>query len=232
MTDDQFGRRALIRGAGLAAAGVLAGGGAAYADSAAAPYGKPPRTPRAALAALVEGNRRWVSGKVRHPHQDPQRRREVATKQEPFAVVVDCIDSRVGPELIFDAGLGDLMVVRTAAQTLDPLVTGAVEYGPAELDVPLIVVLGHQRCGAVTAAAEALHQGKRLPGNLQRIVEALRPAYTRSHGNVEQMIRVHAKDTAARLAADPLLAPRVAKGRLKVVAGYYALDTGKVSLFT
>ncbi|PZG23678.1 carbonic anhydrase [Nonomuraea aridisoli] len=215
-------RRAVLRTTGLLTAGLLLG-----AAPAAAAVRRP--TPAGAWAELRRGNRRWASGKVLHPHQDRARRDEVADKQEPYATVVSCIDSRVAPELVFDAGLGDLLTVRSAAQTIDPLVSGAIEYGPAELDVPLVVVLGHQRCGAISAAAHALDEGRRLPGRLQDIVEALRPAYERADGDVENMTKLNTVGVVADLKADQLLARQVARGRLKIVGAYYSLDTGLVT---
>ncbi|MBG0814559.1 carbonic anhydrase [Planomonospora sp. ID82291] len=235
MKIDAQTRRRILGGAVFVTGALLAGaglGGTALAESAfrARPRrDEHPETPEEAWAELRAGNRRWESGIANHPHQGMDRRSAVARKQEPYAVVVSCIDSRVPPEVVFDTGLGDLLVVRTAAQTIDPLVTGAVEYGPAELDVPLIVVLGHQRCGAVTATAEALREGRELPGRLRDIASALRPAYERSGGNVDEMIRINTVDVAARLKADRLLAPRIAKQRLKVVGAHYSLDTGKVT---
>jgi carbonic anhydrase len=238
MDKDMITRRGVLRGTGLLAGGLLAGaglvGGVALGDSGpqvlplAGPE-KRPATPDEAWAALREGNRRWVSGAIEHPRQDAARRVSVAQKQAPYAVVLSCIDSRVPPELVFDAGLGDLMVVRTAAQTIDPLVTGAAEYGPAELEVPLVVVLGHQRCGAVTAASEALRTGKKLPGELQHIVSALRPAYKSSGGDIEAMVKANTVNVVNRLRADALLAPRIAKRRLKVIGAHYSLDSGEVT---
>ncbi len=238
MSKSMITRRGVLRGTGLLAGGLLAGSGLAggIALGASAPqtappgdHPKSPTTPDAAWTQLREGNRRWVSGTVEHPHQDQARRVEVAQKQAPYAVVLSCIDSRVPPELVFDAGLGDLMVVRTAAQTIDPLVTGAAEYGPAELEVPLVVVLGHQRCGAVTAASEALRTGKKLPGELQNIVTALRPAYERSKGDIDAMVRANTVNVVTRLRADDLLAPRIARRSLKVIGAYYSLDSGEVT---
>ncbi|MFF4621063.1 carbonic anhydrase [Nonomuraea jabiensis] len=228
-------RRALLR-AGILTGGLLTGAASAstavFARTAQPSNTAPdqrPATPDQAWATLREGNRRWVDGTATHPNQDAARRQEVAQKQDPFAVVFSCIDSRVSPELVFDRGLGDLFVVRTAGQTIDPLVTGAAEYGPAELGTPLVVVLGHQRCGAVTAAAESLHDHKKLPGELDTIASALRSAYTRSGGDVDKMIRINTVDVVQQLKKDKLFAPRIAKGQLKVIGAYYSIDTGAVS---
>jgi carbonic anhydrase len=185
----------------------------------------------------MDGNKRWVSGKLQHPDRDPRRRDLVAEGQDPFGVILSCIDSRVPPELLFDTGLGDLFVMRTGGQVVDSVVTGSVEYGPMTSGTPLIVVLGHQRCGAVKAAHKALKDGKPLPGNLQAIAEGLRPAYEviakEKHANpVDAMTRVHIKQTSANLRINDDLAPLVKKGDLAVVSAYYSLDTGRVEVLT
>jgi carbonic anhydrase len=194
-----------------------------------------PGSPREALAVLLAGNQRWASGRLRHPHQSIARRESVAAFQAPFAVVFSCIDSRVPPELVFDRGLGDLFAVRTAAQSVDNVTLGSVEFGPAELSTGLIMVLGHERCGAVTATIEAIQDhGGRAPGNIQAIVNALRPAYNaavRQPGDpVDNMVRAQTRLTVAQLKADALLADRVRTGALVVVGGRYDLDSGRVEL--
>ncbi|KOV59642.1 carbonic anhydrase [Streptomyces sp. MMG1121] len=185
----------------------------------------------------MDGNARWVSGNLQHPDRDPDRRQLVAQQQEPFGAILSCIDSRVPPELLFDTGLGDLYVMRTGGQAIDAVVTGSVEYGPMTSDTPLVVVLGHQRCGAVKAAYQSLRDGKPLPGNLQAIVRALRPSYERAvkEGGadpVETMARAQAKLTATALRSNDDLAPLVRKGSLAVVGAYYSLDTGKVEVLS
>lgn len=220
------GPDAVVAGAG--AAGKASGASAAAAgDACEVP------TPGAALGRLRAGNARWVSGRLQHPHQSVERREEVSGGQCPFAVVVICIDSRVTPEVIFDTGIGDLFVVRTAAQVLDAIATGSVEYGPANVGTPLVVVLGHQRCGAVTAAEAAIREESPLPGHMQRIVEELRPAYDAACGAggqdcVDRMVRANTRQTVDTLQGNSLLAPLVEKGELDIVGGYYSLDTGRV----
>ncbi|MDH6132463.1 carbonic anhydrase [Kitasatospora sp. MAA4] len=187
-----------------------------------------------ALRRLRDGNGNWVGNRVRHPDASLPRRQDLAGGQAPFAVVFSCIDSRVPPELVFDQGLGDLLVVRTAAHTLDRLVAGSLEYGPAELATPLLVVLGHQRCGAVTAAVQAFRTGEPLPGHLADVAEDLRAPYeavayeAAPQELVEAVVREQTRQVAARLRADRLLAPLVAQGRLLVQGAYYSLDTGAV----
>lgn len=196
-----------------------------------------PGSPGTALARLVEGNKRWVDGTLRHPDRDPRRREFVAQEQNPYGVILSCIDSRVPPELLFDTGLGDLFVLRTGGQVVAPVVTGSVEYGPMTSGTPLVVVLGHQRCGAIKAAYEAMRDGQELPGNLQTIADALRPAYRatlreKADDPVDAMIRIHVEQTAEDLRSNNDLAPLVKKGDLAVVSAYYSLDTGRVEVLT
>ncbi|WP_173864815.1 carbonic anhydrase [Streptomyces roseifaciens] len=231
-------RRALLAG-GLAVGAIALTGCSARSDAPWAAAGLAhevrPVTPAAAFARLMDGNRRWVSGHLHHPDRDPDRREFVAQAQEPFGSVLSCIDSRVPPELLFDTGLGDLYVMRTGGQAVGPVVTGSVEYGPMTSGTPLIVVLGHQRCGAVEAAYKSFRDHKPLPGNLQAIARALRPAYERAvreggSDPVESMARAQVRLTAADLRSNRDLAPLVRKRALAVVAAYYSLDTGRVEV--
>ncbi|MET9612512.1 carbonic anhydrase [Kitasatospora indigofera] len=231
-------RRSVLRAGTLAVAALAAqlGTGTASAAPSASGGAAGVQGPGEALARLKAGNAAWVADRSAHPDASSARRRDLATHQEPFAVVFSCIDSRVPPELVFDQGLGDLMVIRTAAHTLDGLVTGSLEYGPAELGAPLLVVLGHQRCGAVTAAVKSFQEGARLPGHLADIARDLRAPYeeARRQGTapeqlVEATIRAQTRQTVAGLRSDRLLRPLVAAGKLRVVGAYYSLDTGEVT---
>ncbi|MFI1483943.1 carbonic anhydrase [Streptomyces sp. NPDC020747] len=242
-------RRAILTG-GLAATAALVTGCSSKTDStgpattagAAAKVPSPsasaaPNSSRAAFARLMEGNKRWVNGALQHPDRDPRRREFVAQAQDPYGVILSCIDSRVPPELLFDTGLGDLFVLRTGGGVVGPVVTGSVEYGPMTSGTPLIVVLGHQRCGAIKAAYGAMNTGKKLPGNLQSIADALRPAYRatlkgKTDDPVDTMTRNHVMQTAADLRSNSDLAPLVRKGDLAVVSAYYSLDTGRVEVLT
>ncbi|MBW8482562.1 carbonic anhydrase [Actinomadura parmotrematis] len=242
------GRRALLA-AGPALLGSMAlgpvvlggaGGCAGTARHAAAAGGRDPRerlSAAQAWARLAAGNRLWAAGRPRRPDADAARRRQVAAGQAPLATVVACIDSRVAPEVVFDQGLGDVFAVRTGAQTLDGLVAGSVAFGPLEGGTPLVVVLGHQRCGAVTAAVAALEAGRRPPGGLADVVGALRPAYYEARragaGDlVERTVRAQVVRTARAVAGDRLLAARVRAGTLGVVGAYYSLDSGWVSVLS
>lgn len=185
-------------------------------------------TPQHAFRLLEEGNRRWVRGRLVHPHQTVARRIAVAPAQHPFATVFSCIDSRVPPEIVFDRGVGDLFVIRTAAQTMDGLVQGAVEYGEEEAATPLVVVLGHQRCGAVTLAVQALNTGAEVPDHLVDVVNALRPAYDAAKplpgDQIDNTIRAQIRLTVEQLRADPT----VEAADSHVFGAYYCLDTGVV----
>ncbi|MEV7885821.1 carbonic anhydrase [Streptomyces sp. NPDC002817] len=241
-------RRTIVTG-GLAATAALLTGcssssgaeptvqvGAAGAASTPSPsVGARPDSPSGAFTRLMQGNRRWVKGTLLHPDQDPRRREAVAEEQKPYAVVLSCIDSRVPPELVFDTGIGDLFVIRTGGQVVAPVVTGSVEYGPLTAGTPLIVVLGHQRCGAIKAAYKAMHDRTTLPGNLQAISESLRTAYEatvaqKAADPVDAMIRIHARQTAAALRTNTSLSPLAEEGDLAVVSAYYSLDTGRVDV--
>ncbi|MEU0203321.1 MULTISPECIES: carbonic anhydrase [unclassified Streptomyces] len=227
-------RRTLLRTALTGAAALGAGLGAAR-PATAAPHtpgpGHRPATPGEALKELAAGNRRWRDYRERHPHEDPEIRRTLTTAQHPFAVVLGCIDSRVPPELVFDQGLGDLMTVRTAGEVLDEAVLGSVAYGVLELGIPLVVVLGHQSCGAVRAAVEAEESGGRLPAHIQYLADQISPAI--DHGKegdarIDATVDANVRLVRARLAAEPDLAAKVDTGRLAIVGARYELSTQAV----
>lgn len=221
---------------GIVATAATATGAAEAAVRASEVPDTFPETPAAALRLLMRGNERWVRGKPRHPHQSVRRREHVAPHQDPFAVVVSCIDSRVPPELVFDRGIGDLFVIRTGAQTLDDLVVlGSVEFGPnAYPSARLIFVLGHARCGAVVATIEAIQSNKQAPGHIGAVVDALRPAYQvaikQSGDLVENMVRAQTRLTVQRLKQDPLLRELIGRDGLMIVGGHYDLDTGRIQV--
>lgn len=231
-------RRFVLTGGVMAALAALSGCSAKSAPKVTTAAPEPrPSTPTGAYSRLVEGNERWVSGSLEHPDRDPDRRELVAQAQDPFGVILSCIDSRVPPELLFDTGLGDLYVLRTGGQVIAPVVTGSVEFGPLTGGTPLVYVLGHQRCGAIDATYKSLRDGTPLPGNLQAISKALVPAYeltVKDPGTdpVDTMIRNQVRLTADELRGNADLAPLVRRGALAVVGGYYSLDTGRVELLT
>ncbi|MFE1578611.1 carbonic anhydrase [Streptomyces fradiae] len=235
-------RRALLRAA-LAGGAVLAAGAAVPASAPAAPLLPPdapdalpslpgrPGTPGAALRALRHGNRRWATRHQTHPHEAAGDRLLAVSEQHPFALVLGCIDSRVPPELVFDQGLGDLMTVRSAGCVLDEAVLGSVAYGVLELGIPLVMVLGHQSCGAVTAAVRADGTGEAQPAHIAYVTEQIRPAIDRTRtgpARVDATITAQTRLVTARLSAEPDLAARVGTGRLAVVGARYELSSQRV----
>ena len=192
-------------------------------------------TPREAFELLLEGNRRFVTGTPQHPNQDAARRTEVAPGQEPFAVLFGCSDSRLAAEIIFDRGLGDLFVVRTAGQVVGAEVLGSVEFGVGVLDCPLVVVLGHDSCGAVGAACDALENGVTPGGFIRDIVEKVTPsvlaAKAAGHTGRDDILAEHVRHTVDLLLdRSQVLAERVASGRAAVVGLRYRLADGSAEL--
>jgi carbonic anhydrase len=190
-----------------------------------------------ALKLLMEGNERFIAGH-RLSRDEPGRRTELAKSQHPIAVVVSCSDSRVPPEIVFDQTLGDLFDVRTAGHVVGDLELGSIEYAAEHLHTPLILVLGHQRCGAVTAAVSAAgadHASGQDEGHITAIVKAIGPAVAQTKSQpgdaVENAMRANVRETVQRLrSSDPILSHLVHEGKLKVVGGRYDLDSGKVEI--
>ncbi|GAA2493909.1 carbonic anhydrase [Streptomyces gobitricini] len=227
------GRRALLRAAlgGTAALGAGAVLAPAAAVAAARPVGPRPTTPAAALRELARGNGRWRSKHQAHPHESAADRVAALSGQHPFALVLGCVDSRVPPELVFDQGLGDLMTVRSAGQVLDEAVLGSIAYGVLELGIPLVMVLGHQSCGAVAAAVAAEESGERPPAHIDYIAERIRPVIDRGHtgpARVDTTITANVRHVRGLLAAEPDLRARVAAGRLAIVGARYELGSQRV----
>jgi carbonic anhydrase len=186
-----------------------------------------------ALSRLLSENKRFVAGKSNEPTGPAliERRHALAKEQKPFAVVVGCSDSRVPPELVFDVSLGDIFVIRTAGEVVDEVGLGSIEYAVEHLGTRLVVVLGHQHCGAVSAAVE----GAKETGDIPDVLKAISPAVEETKGQpgdaIENAVRANARNIAKRLqGAGPIIAPRVQSGEVKIVAAYYSLDTGQVEL--
>lgn len=195
-------------------------------------------TPADVWTAMLEGNRRFVAGEPRHPRQDAERRHELAHAQRPTAALFGCSDSRLAAEIIFDEGLGDLFVIRNAGQVVSDSVVGSLEYAVAVLNVPLIVVLGHDECGAVRAAIDSTAvDAPALPANIWRqvapIVPAVRRVLTAHEGataqtvDAEEVGREHLRDTVAGiLRSSELISEAVAEGRVAIVGANYRLADG------
>ncbi|MET0992617.1 MAG: carbonic anhydrase [Mycobacterium sp.] len=195
----------------------------------------PVTNPVSAWKALKEGNERFVAGKPEHPSQSIEHRTSLAESQQPTAVVFGCADSRVAAEIIFDQGLGDMFVVRTAGHVIDSAVLGSVEYAVTVLNVPLIVVLGHDSCGAVTATLSALDDGVVPGGYVRDIVERVTPSILlgRRDGltRVDEFEARHVTETAAQLRRrSTAIAERVAAGALAIAGVTYQLADGRVVL--
>lgn len=193
-----------------------------------------PLTAAEALQRLVDGNQRFRDGQATHPHQSAANRLDVARGQHPYAVVLGCIDSRVSPEIVFDQGLGDLFVARVAGNIIDPAGLGSIQFGVEEFHVPLVLVLGHSRCGAVIATADIVEHGLTAPGDIGVIVEAIRPAVAAAAempGDlIANAVRNNVRNSVAVLSADPLLSAEIAHGTLGVVGAEYDLVTGAVEV--
>jgi carbonic anhydrase len=218
-----------------AAATTVAAATAAPTSGATAASSAPPpvdaRSTHMALEALLEGNARYVEQKLAHPNQTSVRLTEVAQGQAPFAAILGCADSRVPPEIVFDRGLGDLFVVRGAGNLADEVAIGSLEFAVAALKVPVIMVLGHERCGAVQAAVS----GGIATGHIGALVRAIQPAVERTRGAegdpVENAIVANVQIVVANLKnTGPILSEAVQNGTLRIVGGRYDLDSGKVEL--
>lgn len=191
-------------------------------------------TAEAAQKMLQDGNQRFLQAKYENPHRGEARIKEVAKGQKPFAVIVGCSDSRVPPEVVFDQGLGDPFIVRLAGNVVDDAALASIEYAIDHLGVPLIVVLGHERCGAVAAAVEAVDKKAKPHGHLPALVKTLKPAVDETRGQsgnwMDNAVHANIRLVTYKLrASKPVLAPAVKAGKVKVVSAYYDLDDGKVN---
>ena len=196
------------------------------------------RTPAKAWQEMVRGNERFVAGEPRHPRQDVERRAQLVAIQEPHAALFGCSDSRLAAEIIFDKGIGDLFVVRNAGQIISDSVIGSLEYAVGVLGVPLIVVLGHDECGAVRAAIDsASPDAATLPPHIAGLIAKIKPAVSRvidRHADSPEPIdsqevgREHLRDTIAELIeASELISDAIAAGTLAVVGANYRLLEGR-----
>ncbi len=192
-------------------------------------------TPAEAWEEMMRGNERFVAGAPRHPRQDVERREELAQGQAPHAILFGCSDSRLAAEIIFDKGLGDLFVVRNAGQVVSPSVVGSIEYAVAVLGAPLLVVLGHDSCGAVAAAIDqAEPDAAPLPPHIRDLIAPIAPAVAATpvvdgHRDPAAVGRAHLRDTVQELLAESeLLSDAVAAGRLGIAGANYRLLEGRV----
>lgn len=243
MTD--ITRRSALLGAGtLAAIAPTVAGAQGRRSVRAGGYqlaptrdGKSTLTPDQALELLRQGNRDFLANKPYLAETGNLRRLELAKYQAPFAAYVSCSDSRVPPEVLFGRGLGELFIVRNAGNTVDTAALGSVEFAVGVLGVPLVVVMGHESCGAVKAAMDVVGKNASFPGSIGRMIEPIVPAVLAARGRpgdpVEQAVRANVSRVCERLrtAAEPILLDPQRQGRVKVVGAYYGLNTGRVDFF-
>jgi carbonic anhydrase len=186
-------------------------------------------TPESVLAELKAGNEHHARHQYQHPHENAARQKELTTGQHPHAEILSCSDSRVPPEIIFDQGLGDLFVVRVAGNVASDTELGSLEYGAEHLHIPVLIVLGHESCGAVTAAVQGGAEA-----HIAALVNLIKPAVEKTRGQsgdpVANAVRANVQLVVQQLrTSTPILAELVAHGKLKVVGGVYSLETGKVT---
>lgn len=207
---------------------------AALPAHAADPVAKTTLSPNQALAKLLEGNRRFVADDPLHPAIGNARRHELAAGQAPFATVIGCADSRTPPETMFGVGLGEVFTTRVAGNTIPMASLGSIYYSVHMLGVPLVMVLGHERCGAVAAAVDVVTKGATLPATLRPMVEPILGAVRAARGQpgdlLDNAVRENARTGARRLRRHPDFAGKVRSGALTVVAARYDLDDGKVEV--
>ncbi len=221
--------------ASLATGGLAALGSRAFADEP-----KRQLTADDVLADLMGGNKRFVAGKPENPRRSPADFRPLANVQFPEAVIIGCADSRVSPEVLFDQGVGDLFVVRIAGNVVShagSTVKGSIEYAIAELNTPLVVVLGHSDCGAIKAAIKYTQGGEPPPGAIGELVDIIAPAVREARegegSEVDRVIKANVRRGVATLKRlDPIVGPRVKESKVKVVGAVYDLATGKVELIS
>ncbi len=238
MKHNELSRRAFFRRACLGTFGIA--GSLALLPAFAAKGKKTSLTPDQALAKLKKGNADFLADKPKGSLQDQNRRLEIARGQAPFAVLVGCSDSRVPPELLFGSGLGELFIVRNAGNTIDTVALGSIEYGVLVLGAPLIVVLGHERCGAVEAALEVVQKSATFPGSIGPMIEPIIPAALKANRAgelkgedlLDAAVRENVRRTVDRLRnSEPSIIEPLRAGKLKIVGARYDLDDGKVDFF-
>jgi carbonic anhydrase len=233
-TSIYLSRRNLVKVAGVSLMGAgaltagLAGTGAIAAEPATPQNSL---TPDEALKKLMEGNQRFIGGEATAPNRSMARLREVAKGQKPYAAFLSCADSRVPVEILFDQGFGDLFVCRVAGGTATAEETGSLEYGAAVLGAKVLMVLGHEYCGAVKATLE----GQKVPGSIAAVLDQVKPAIAmlkdkKATGALDEAIANNVKLQVAKLKGSPVLSSLIKEGKLKIVGAVYDLDEGKVKL--
>ncbi|TWI57564.1 carbonic anhydrase [Pseudomonas duriflava] len=242
MRNSGLSRRVFFRSACAGALGVAGSTMLPQAFAADEPK-KATITPDEALSRLKQGNQTFLENKQSLPAaMGSERRLEIARSQSPFAVLVSCSDSRVPPELLFGRGLGELFIVRNAGNTVDTVALGSIEYAVYALGVPLIVVLGHERCGAVDAALAVVEKNASYPGSLNQMIEPIIPAVLKAKAacncaaNHDELLDASVRENVQRIVgrlktSEPVLLNPLREGKLKIVGARYDLDDGRVEFF-
>jgi carbonic anhydrase len=229
-------RRAVLRFAATSAIGLALGGPGSAKEAKAPPKPQNVLSPDASLERLLQGNQRYVDG-VSRRHDFKHEREALVGGQNPFASILSCADSRIAPEYAFDSGRGDLFVCRVAGNFANNDTIASMEYSVAVLGAPLILVLGHEACGAVDATIKSLKDGTTLPGHLPSLVTALAPAVnavSQQPGNLlDNATRKNVIDNIEKLkSATPILSAAIEQRKLRVVGGIYRLKDGRVDMLT
>ncbi len=218
-------------GAGAVAALAASYSTRAKADESSASVEPFPTTAEEVLTRLRDGNQRFISGQARHPHAELAWRRDLEQTQKPFATVLSCSDSRVPPELLFDQGFGDLFVIRVAGHVIDPSTLGSLQYALVHLQTPLFLVLGHERCGAVTAAVQALLGEHQEPAKIQALVDLVEPGLEKMdlHGERDAVVR---QAVAANVRWTMRQLTDLVQDSTQLAGAVYELDRGEVEMLT
>lgn len=236
MAKRTISRREFVAGTGLAAAGFMLGFTTRQLIPSTIIPQSIPATPSEALHLLLQGNQRYLSGSQIYPDQSvADRRAELATEQAPWAMVLGCMDSRVPPEVVFDLGLGDIFATRTAGQVIDDVVLGSIEYGVEE-GVKLIMVLGHQNCGAVKATIKTIESNGHADGHIAVLVDAIRPAVEQAKNLpgelLDNAVRTNIALQVASLKKNEIVSHAIDLGAINLVGARYDLRTGQVEVIT
>ncbi|WP_315787438.1 carbonic anhydrase [Fischerella sp. JS2] len=226
-----FSRRNILKlGAGALGTGVVTAGVGSQLVSPPKVIAENNISPDQALQQLLEGNERFVNRKRKNPHQSYTRLTEVAKGQKPFASILSCADSRVPSEIIFDQGFGDLFVCRVAGNVATPEEIGSLEFGSLILGSKVIMVLGHERCGAVDATIK----GAQVPGQIGSLVAAIQPGIEQSKNQpgdkLENACKANVRAQIEKLKKSTVLSQLIQENKLKIVGGYYDLDTSKITI--
>jgi carbonic anhydrase len=229
-------RRAVLRFAATSAIGLALGGSGSAKEAKTPPKPQNVLSPDASLERLLQGNQRYIDG-VSRRHDFKHEREALVGGQNPFASILSCADSRIAPEYAFDSGRGDLFVCRVAGNFANNDTIASMEYSVAVLGSPLILVLGHEACGAVDATIKSLKDGTTLPGHLPSLVTALAPAVnavSQQPGNLlDNATRKNVIDNIEKLkSATPILSAAIEQRKLRVVGGIYRLKDGRVDTLT